>query len=498
MQHWKMAQIFRAMNDNLEQNIAAIQKLFCNEASLIVRRILIGAKIPAAILFVDELTDKELINRDIVRPLLSAKIDSHLTGSALVDYLLQGVIYSSEADSFDDFNKITGLLLDGDMVLLLEGCGTGINLAVKKWDKRGVEEPPTSAVIRGPREGFNEDLKTNLTLLRRRLRTPDLMFDIMQIGKYSGTKVAVVYINSIADPKVIKQLKRKLESINIDGILDSSYVEAFITDNRKSIFQQVGITEKPDIAAGKLLEGRVCIVVDGSPSVLTVPFLFVENFQDSGDYYGNTLRKNFLRILRFISYIFAILLPGFYVSMLLFHYEMLPSDFLITVINSRAGIPMNPMLELIFTMMLFEILQEASVRMPKHIGTALSIVGGLILGETAVKAGSISSPAVVISAISAIAIYNVPEEAGIMNLLRFVFVILGGFIGFVGILMGVLVMCLHLLTLNSFGVPYMAPYAPVYPNDKQDALLLKPITQRFLRPDAIPSSNHVRMRHKFR
>ena len=235
--------------------------------------------------------------------------------------------------------------------------------------------------------------------------------------------------------------------------------------------------------------------MDGCPSVLTLPFLFIENFQDSGDYYGNTTRRNFLRALRLLSFLFSVLLPGLYVSMLLFHYEMLPTDLLLTIVNSRDGIPMNPMLELLVTMLLFEMLQEASVRMPRHIGAAMSIVGALILGETAVNAGAISSPAVMVSAVSSIMIYNIPEESDVINLLRFVFTILAGFIGFFGLLVGVIAVCLRLVSLTSVGIPYMAPYAPLYDNDKQDALFMKPITQRFLRPESIPTKNRVRMRH---
>lgn len=480
------------MIDSLENRVQYINNAFEGTKRPVVRNIVISEKIRATLIFLDELTDSNAINRDLLRSLMQAELNET---DDVIKRIEEEVVPFGEVDKFDDINMATGFILDGAAVLVAENCREMLAFSAKKWSQRGVDEPPTSSVIRGPREGFNEDIKTNISLIRRRLKTPDLTFDIINVGKYSSTKVAVVYINSIADKNIVKNIKNKINGINIDGILDSAYVEAFLQDNRKTIFSQVGITEKPDIASGKLLEGRVCVIVDGCPSVLTLPYLFIESFQDSGDYYGHTARRNFLRALRMVCFLFALLLPGFYVSMLLFHYEMLPTDLLLTIVNARDGIPMNPMLELLVTMVLFEMLQEASVRMPRHIGAAMSIVGALILGDTAVSAGVISSPAVMVSAVSSIMIYNVPEQSDVINMLRFVFTILAGFIGFFGLIVGVIAMCLHLLSLTSVGVPFMAPYAPLYGNDKQDALFLKPVTQRFLRPESIPTKNRVRMKH---
>lgn len=480
------------MIDRLNARTEYINNAFSGTKLPVTRSIVIPDGINAALIFIDELTDGNAVNRDILCSLMRARLNA---ADDVIKRIEEEVVPFGEVEKFDDINMATGFILDGAAVLLVENCNEMLAFSAKKWSKRGVEEPPTAAVVRGPREGFNEDLKTNISLLRRRLKTPDLTFDIINVGKYSATRVAVVYINSIADKNIVSNIKNKISTINIDGILDSAYVEAFLQDNRKTIFSQVGITEKPDIASGKLLEGRVCVIVDGCPSVLTLPYLFIESFQDSGDYYGHTARRNFLRVLRLVCFLFSLLLPGLYVSMLLFHYEMLPTDLLLTIVNARDGIPMNPMLELLVTMILFEMLQEASVRMPRHIGAAMGIVGALILGDTAVNAGVISSPAVMVSAVSSIMIYNVPEQSDVINMLRFVFTLLAGFIGFFGLIVGMVAMCMHLLSLTSVGVPYMAPYAPLYANDKQDALFIKPITQRFLRPESIPTKNRVRMKH---
>ncbi len=480
------------MIKNLNEKIDYINNAFNGTKKPVLKEFLIAGNINAAIFFVDEITNSDAINKDILRPLMKAEIQQN---QDVMNIIKNSIVPFGDMESFDDINLVTGFLLDGNAVLFVDGQAEMISFSVKKWGSRGIEEPPTSTVIYGPREGFNEDMKTNISLIRRRVKSPDLTIDMINVGKYSATKVAVVYINTVADKNIVNTIKKRISKVNIDGILDSTYLEAFLEDNRRTVFTQVGKTEKPDIAVGKMLEGRVCVIVDGCPSVLTLPHLFMENFQDSGDYYGLNERKSYLRILRLVSYLFAVLLPGLYVSMLLFHYEMLPTDLLLTIINARDGIPINPMMELLITMFLFELLQEASIRMPRHIGSAMSIVGALILGDTAVKAGTISSPAVMVSAVSALTIYNVPDQADVVNMLRFLFTLLAGFVGFFGLLLGVAVVCLHLISLTSVGVPYMAPYAPLYANDKQDGLLLKPITQRFLRPESIPTKNRVRMKH---
>ena len=480
------------MTDTLQNKINDVFDSFDGDKLPILRRFKAFGNIEAAIIYVEELTDTEALNRDVLAPLMVYK---DVKPRDVIKYIVDEVTPFASAVIQTDMTQAVSFLLEGDTVVFVDGCESYFTVASKMWSHRGIEEPPTSSVIRGPREGFTEDMRTNISLMRRRLKTPDLTFEMIKVGKYSSTTVAVTYIKGIADENIIKELKKRINAINIDGILDSSYIEAFLQDNRKTVFSQIGRTEKPDIATGKLLEGRICVMVDGSPSVLTLPYLFIESFQDVGDYYGLPARRNILRLLRAASFIIAVLLPGLYVATLLFHYDMLPTDFLLTIINARSGIPMNPMLELLVTMLLFEILQEASIRMPRYIGSALSIVGALILGETAVKAGTISSPAVMISAVSAITIYNVPEQSNIMNMLRFVFTLLGGFMGFFGLIAGSVLLALHLLSLTSFSVPYMAPYAPLYENDKQDALFIKPITQRFMRPESIPTKNRVRMRH---
>lgn len=380
-------------------------------------------------------------------------------------------------------------LLAGDALLF---CDRTYAINARKYEKRAIAEPPTETVMRGPREGFIEDLKTNLSLVKRRLRTPALAVEKMRIGRISSTTVAMVYLSTVASPKMIEMVRRRLRSVDIDCVTDSYYLRPLIEEHPYSIFSQSGVSEKPDVVCAKLAEGRVAIIVDGSPTVITVPFLMIEDFQSSEDYYERNVFSSFLRILRLISLVTGILLPGFYVALQMFHQEVIPVRFLVTLINAIEGIPLPPLSEVLFVLILFEIIREASVRMPRAVGMAMSIVGALVLGETAVKAGMISSPAVMIVALSSISLYTVPNQVGTMSLIRIIMLIAGGWFGFLGLLIATVVISHRLVTLDNFGVAYMAPFAPNVKSDLNDSLVRAPINTIKTRPRSIPNINHTR------
>lgn len=380
-------------------------------------------------------------------------------------------------------------LLAGDALLF---CDRTYAINARKYEKRAIAEPPTETVMRGPREGFIEDLKTNLSLVKRRLRTPALAVEKMRIGRISSTTVAMVYLSTVASPKMIEMVRRRLRSVDIDCVTDSYYLRPLIEEHPYSIFSQSGVSEKPDVVCAKLAEGRVAIIVDGSPTVITVPFLMIEDFQSSEDYYERNVFSSFLRILRLISLVTGILLPGFYVALQMFHQEVIPVRFLVTLINAIEGIPLPPLSEVLFVLILFEIIREASVRMPRAVGMAMSIVGALVLGETAVKAGMISSPAVMIVALSSISLYTVPNQVGTMSLIRIIMLIAGGWFGFLGLLIATVIISHRLVTLDNFGVAYMAPFAPNVKSDLNDSLVRAPINTIKTRPRSIPNINHTR------
>ena len=443
-----------------------------------------------AVLYKPDLTDS-LLTGQIVRALEKCE-DKKPTADAL----LESVVYIAESEVIYDAAEVQKSILGGDAVVIVDGTDGYLICSVKKWDKRAIAEPPTSSVMRGPREGFIEDVKTNLSLIERRLKSPSLAVEKMTIGRLSQTTVALVYLADVASPEVVNAVRDKLKKIDIDALTDSHYIQPYLEERPFSIFHQTGVTEKPDIVTAKLLEGRVAIVVDGSPMVVTVPFMVIEDYQSSEDYYERPSLSTFLRILRLVSIFFAVLLPGFYVALQEYHYSMIPLRFLITVMTAVNGIPLPPLLEIMFVILLFEVIREASVRMPRAVGMAMSIVGALVLGETAVKAGIISSPAVMITALSSIALYVAPNQEGTLTLLRVAFTALGGLGGMYFMLVGMLYLVLYLCSMGGFGTPYLAPLAPFVPGDLKDSFYRASLLRMNERPKSIKNINPHRQKEE--
>ena len=312
------------------------------------------------------------------------------------------------------------------------------------------------------------------------------------MGKYTKTTVSVVYISSLANKELIEKVKKRIQAIDIDGIPDSSYISKFISDDGKSLFKHTGTTEKPDIMVAKMLEGRIGILVDGSPIAITLPYLIIEDFQTPEDYYISVFRANFIRILRVLSLFIAVLLPAFFVAAQLFHLQFIPLNFLLTIVNSIKGIPLSPSYEMFFTLLIFEILNEASIRMPKYVGMAVSIVGALVLGETAVNAGIVSTPAIMIMALSGICIYTVPEQLETVSIIRIIFLIIAGSIGAYGILLCTAFLFIYVSSQTLSFAPLLAPYAPLVKEDLKDGLTLTPVSEMQYRPKSFTRGNNDR------
>lgn len=435
------------------------------------------------VIYVDENTDKAVLSESILKPL--SNLDE--MGAKQIERLIYPPASIKEINPQDGALEVA----KGNAVIVADD--TVLSVTMKKVAMRPVMEPPTATVVKGPREGFVENLVTNLSLLRRRLATTKLRFDDYEVGRYSRTKVVVAYIDGLTHPDVIKKVTKRIEKIDIDGVFDSSYIAKYLERSDMSIFTQVGTTEKPDILAHKMLEGRVAILVDGSPIALTVPFLFIEDLQDSSDYYKRDFRATVLRMVRLFGIFVAVLLPAVFVSLQEYQYQVLPLKFLITILNSTSGIPLTPTLEMLFVVLLFEILNETSVRMPKYVGMALSVVGAIVLGDTAVKAGLLSSPAVLIAALSGIGLYCVPDDVGTFSLLRVLFIAVGGTLGLYGILLSFLCLMAYLVSYQSYGSPYLAPYGPLIVDDLQDGIFKQSNLDMKSRPKSIPNINERRI-----
>lgn len=442
------------------------------------------------LLYIDNLVNKMQASTCIFEPL--NKVERLST----IDELVQKITLAGVTQK-QNMKEIVNDLLSGCIIIILDEPESVLSCPCAGFEKRAVTEPPTSAVLKGPREGFVEDINTNISMIRRKLKTPDLKVEELKVGKYTQSKVCLVYINSIAESEVVDKIRTRLKGIEIDGIVDSFYLQANLEQKHSNLFKQVGNTEKPEVATAKLLEGRVVIFSDGSPLALTLPFALIEDFQSSDDYFGHPMKASFVRLLRLWGYILSITLPGMYVALQSFHFALLPIDFLISIQSSIQNLSFPPLIEILIVLFLFEILNEASIRMPKYLGMALSIVGALVLGDAAVQAGVISPPSVIMVAVSGITLYMVPDQTATASILRLFFTIIGGVAGFYGMLIGFIALTSYLMTFDSFGTPYFAPFAPFIKSDKKDGFIKVRQDEMLTRPKTIPNNNPVRQKNKY-
>ncbi|MNZ59400.1 Spore germination protein A1 [compost metagenome] len=395
----------------------------------------------------------------------------------LMESLLEHSLSFGESIIENEWNDLILALLSGDTVVLIEGCDQVLLTGTKGGEWRSVTEPSSQLVVRGPKDSFVESIGTNISLIRRRIKSPNLWMESMKIGSVTHTHVAIMYLQGVADKQLVEEIKRRLKDIHIDGVLESAYIEEFIQDNTFTPFPTVFNTERPDVAAGNLLEGRVVLLVDGTPFVLILPTVFAQFFQSPEDYAQRYDISVLMRLIRFISFIILLLGPSVYIALTTFHYEMIPSLLLVSFMAQREGVPFPAFVEAMLMEVTFEILREAGVRMPRAIGQTVSIVGALILGQAVVEAGIITPIMVIVVALTGIASFALPAYnlsiAG--RLFRFYFMVLGGMFGFYGITLGLIVLVAHMNSLRSFGVPYLTPISPFVLQSQKDIILRFPM-----------------------
>ena len=360
--------------------------------------------------------------------------------------------------------------------------------------ERSLTEPPTGQVLLGPREGFVEGIDTNLALITKRIKSKDLKCVELTIGRYTQTKVILCYIHTIADPMVVKAVLQRLKQIDCDGIIDSSYLSECLNPDRVALYSATGSEEKPDAVVARLLEGRVAILVDGSPVVLTIPHIFLENVQNSNDYYSGNAGVTLKRIIRLMGAFIAILLPGFFLAVSLYHLSIIPLNTLAAIANATDNDLFPPIIEMIIVILLFEIIYEATLVMPKHLGSATSIIAVFVVGEVAASVGLLSAPTVLVVAISGITSYIMPNMISQTSVLRFIFCIVGGFLGLYGLVAGFVILLVYTAGIDHYGAPYLAPFAPYISDDQKDALEKVPFPEMIKRPQSIPNCNPIRQK----
>ncbi|AZN41300.1 spore germination protein [Paenibacillus albus] len=492
----------RHLHTELDATLNLIRTELGNSSDLVIRSFTVITQLqahPAAIIYIDGLANvKDMLESLLANcgELQTVVPSGGETETSPLQWIQSFMLRSGDITSVMDCETLCHGILSGETVVLVDGYAEGISAATNEWKDRGVTEPTSQSVVRGPREGFSETLRTNTALIRRKIKDPRLWLETRQIGAVTHTDVSIMYIQGIVDEKVVKEVRSRLDLIDTDAILESGYIEEFIQDKTMTPFPTIYNTERPDTVAGGLLEGRVAILVDGTPFVLVVPALFTHFIQTAEDYYQRADIGTLLRLLRYVCLFIALFGPAAYIAITTFHQEMIPTPLLINIVAQREGIPFPAFIEAFLMEVTFEILREAGVRMPRTVGQAVSIVGALVIGQAAVDAGLVGPAMVIVVSITAISNFVIPSyNMGIsIRMIRFFFMMLAASFGLYGILVGTIIMVLHLSSLKSFGVPYLAPFAPFIKEDQKDNMMRLPQWLLNTRPRLMNHNNPRRQK----
>lgn len=452
----------------------------------------------AVLYFVDGLTDKMALDHNVLKPMLewgnTPLGHEKLTPKQLVHLLDQQLLLVSETEFVQEVIPSLRKVLFGSVILLLDGVQGALILGTPKGKSRSIEEPVSESVLRGPRIGFTEVLSDNTAMLRRHGETNELAMVSCKVGSRVEKQLMIVYFRDIANPELVDEVKRRVRAIDVDEVLESGYVEQLIEDNFLSPFAQIQNTERPDRVMGALLEGRVAILLDGSPYALLMPVTYAMMLQSPEDYYERWIPSSFIRFLRFVATLISLFAPAIYISFISFHPGLIPTNLVISIIGTRQGVPFSTLIEALIMELAIEILREAGLRLPKPIGPAMGIVGGLIVGQAAVDAGIVSPILVIVVAVTAISSFATPMySAGIaMRLLRFPIMFTAAMFGLYGVIMAFLFLVIHMFKLKSFGIPYVGMAAPPSIKEWKDYLIRAPIQFMRERPGLLQTKDRKR------
>ncbi len=489
----------KGLNTDLDSNLREIKAILNHCSDVVYREFLLAQneQIRLALIYTDGLADITQISDQIMRALAlevpMAASGQQITKARALEFIKQRGLCIQKIKESELLEDIIHAILSGDTVLLVDGHATAIINGSRGWEKRSIVEPEAEPTVRGPREAFVESLRVNTSLIRRKIKSPNLKSEVLRLGEVTDTDVVIMYVEGIVNEKLVAEVKSRLKRIKIDGILESGYIEELIEDNPWSVFPTINHTERPDRVAAMLLEGRVAILVDGTPFVLIVPNLFVEYLHAGEDYYERFLFSSAVRMLRFLAMLIALTLPGLYVTVVSFHHELLPTALLLSIAAQHEAVPYPVIIEVLLMEVTFEILREAGIRLPRPIGQAVSIVGALVIGEAAVRAGLVAASTVIVVAGTGIASFVISYNVSIsLRLLRFFIMFLSAFLGLFGLISGLAVIGIHLCTLRSFGVPYLSPVVPTTGIDLTDTVVRAPWWGMLSRPRLIARQNQKR------
>lgn len=494
------------LSKNIDENILYINQQFEEFGDFIKRKFPVGEKCQYDLFvgYIDVMTDKNFIDElfDILMiDIRQVEPKSNELKENIFEALKNGGIATADFFETNDFSVVIDEILVGNTVLLIDGFDKAIILATKGFPRRSVSTAETEVVIQGSKEAFTETFRVNTVLIRRRIRDTNLKLKQMRIGRRSKTDIGIMYMQDIAKPELLEELEFRLNNIDTDAILDSGYIEQFIEDDYKSPFPQMQMTERPDKVASALLEGRIAIVVDNSPFVIIVPTVLASFYQSAEDYYERFEIMSFVRVLRYIGGFIALCLPALYLAIAIYHPSMIPIELILKMSEARSTVPIPAIVEVLLMELSFEILREAGIRLPSAIGNTLGIVGGLIIGQSAVEAGIVSPIVVIVVALTAICSFSIPSislTSG-YRIVKYLIIFLSSLLGFFGFWIGILICLIHLVSLKSFGIPYLYPFVSTGVDgihDMKDTILKPPIFKMRKRPIFAKSTQRTRMNPK--
>ncbi|MCL2014092.1 MAG: spore germination protein [Oscillospiraceae bacterium] len=462
------------LTGSLIDDVVTIREKAGNSADLVIRELVLDG-VSVNVISCEGMTDLLAVSRFILEPLraLRSKLRHKLkfTPADIYFALQKEAVAAADLNTAANTEDIFSYIMSGFTVVLVDGVAAGIAIGTQGFPVRSVEEPSGEANIRGSREGFVESVRLNMALVRKRVKSPKLRFDMIKIGETGKTDVCLAYIEGTASKKLVEDTRRKLNKVKVDMLLDSGYLQPFLETRSFNMFSEVGITERPDTLAAKLSEGRIGVIVDGTPFVLVFPFLFVENFHSLDDYSHKPYYSTFTRLLKWTAFFVTVFLPGLYVAVVNFHPQILPNEFLFNIMSAETNTHLPIMIEALVIHLVYEIMREAGLRLPRPIGHAVSIVGALVIGDAAVSAGIIAAPMIMIVAMTALSAFVIAPLYESVSVLKFIFIFFGGIFGLYGIALGFLMLLTQICALNNFGIPYFSPVSPFSFKNNRDVFI---------------------------
>lgn len=481
------------LDKNIDIIISKIDDAFGHSSEIVKRNIIIGKR-NIAYIYLESVSNDDKISNFFMKDVSSYVKEKKLIFTSLINSL-KNSIPNSHLSTVKTYDEIYYYLASGYTAIFIDGENSSIVIETKNKLDRGVVESSSEAVIRGPKDSFTENNSTNLGLIRKRIKDPNLWFDETIVGRRTKTKVTIAYIKDITDTKRVNEIKKILEQIDVDGILDSGYIREFILKTNKSSFPQFKSTERPDLACSSLLDGKIIILIENSPFVLITPSLLIDYLQSPEDNYQKSINTNFTRILRFIAFILTVVTPAFYISVTTFNQQMIPNELLISLSLAREGVPFPTAFEIILLIITFEILRESDIRTPNAMGAAISIVGALVLGDAAVSAGIISPIVVIVVAITAISglLYTDIDFVNATRFWRMIFILASTVAGLIGFVIAGIIFITKLCSLEVGGVPYLAPISPFYIREQLTLVFRKSRSHIKYRPKFLAKKNIKRL-----